>query len=194
MLKGKNAVLLGLFLLSTCGMTNAADSLIVQYVTWSTQALNYFDSLNVYQSGKAELITGRGTTSVMKTYQMTQAEMNNLIALFTNNNYSSFDSAYQSGCLACQAFAIEYGNKRVYGNTTGGSTQLANIKAGLDSLVNKIKNASSVICVNNNSVAARPHQARLQLVNKAGCFHIIARDGKTQGMYSVLGHLVAGSN
>jgi hypothetical protein len=173
-------------------MTTAADTLIIQYVKGGAGISLTFDSLKVYQSGKADLIISTFTSDSTKTYQLTQVELNDLIALFTNNNYSSLDSVYQSGCLACPVYSIMYGNKRARGNYTGTSIQLANIKAGLDTLVNKIMNATPVIYskskqTNSIGSASSSCHARLHLAGSTARAGIEIVREKGPDAYSILG-------
>jgi hypothetical protein len=192
MLNGKKAILGFLILVSSCASISAADIVIINYVKSGLNGGYPFDSLKVFQSGKADLITTSFNSSTIKSYQLTQVELNALIKLFTDNNYSSLDSMYMSGCLACPVYSITYGNKRVRGNFTGGSTQLANIKAGLDTLVNKIRNATPIIFSNSNPVnssenASSSFRVRLSLRNNAGPIGIkIVRTGNP-GTFTFLG-------
>ena len=158
MFDGRKVRLFFLIVVSICGMVSAADTLIVDYVTSGGNGGFPFDSLKVFQSGKSDLITTTFTSSTTKAYQLTQTELASLISLFTDNNYSSLDSMYMSGCLACSIYSITYGNKRVRGNYTGASAQLANIKAGLDTLVNKIRNGHGDL---PNSIRSKSHRKRL---------------------------------
>jgi hypothetical protein len=141
MFNKKKSMLFLLILVSLCTPITAADTVIVQYVKTGVNGALPFETLKVYQSGKAELTTSNITVN----YTLTSAELSDLIRLFTDNNFSSLDSTYWSGCLACPTWNITYGKKKVSGNYTGTSVPLANIKAGLDALVVKIKNSATVI-------------------------------------------------
>jgi phage tail sheath gpL-like len=94
-----------------------------------------------------------------------------------------------SGCLACPVWNITYGKKKVSGNYTGTSVPLSNIKAGLDALVTKIKNSSTVVLIKARSggTVSSSISTRLNLNHGAGPSGItIARKGAT-GAYSILG-------
>lgn len=191
MLNGKKAMLFLLVLVSLCAPAAAADTVIVQYVKSGPNGGFPYETLKVYQSGKAELINDNFSSSSTITYSLTPVELNDLIKLFTDNNFSSLDSTYWSGCLACPVWNITYGKKKVSGNTTGGSVPLANVKAGLDALITKIKNSAVVVFPKSNttfggnlSSSVRP---RLNLNHGAGTSGIsIVRKGFT-GAYTILG-------
>lgn len=98
---------------------------------------------------------------------------------------------YMSGCLACPVWNITYGKKKVSGNFTGTSVPLANIKAGLDALVTKIKNSALVVFPKGNAISGGNHsssiRARLNLNHGAGPSGIaIVRKGFA-GAYTILG-------
>lgn len=151
MLNGKKAMLFFLVLVFLCVPAAAADTVIVQYVKSGINGGFPYETLKVYQSGKAELITDNFSSSSTITYSLTPVELNDLIKLFTDNNFSALDSMYMSGCLACPVWNITYGKKKVSGNYTGTSVPLANIKAGLDALVTKIKNSAVVVFPKGNT-------------------------------------------
>ena len=193
MLKGKNVRLFFLILISCFASVLAStDSLIIQYVKSGVNGWFPFDTLKVYKSGNAELITATFTTSTTKAYSLTQGQLNDLVKLFTDNNFLALDSTYWSGCLACPEFAITYSNKTVRGNYTGGSVQFANIKAGLDSLVNKIKNPAPVVFNKGNPMSSGKNvspfiHAELNLNGDAGRSGIVMVRKGFSGAYTILG-------
>jgi hypothetical protein len=189
MLNGKKAMLFLLVFVSLCVPVAAADTVIVQYVKSGPNGGFPYETLKAYQSGKAELITDSFNSSTTITYSLTQVELNNLIKLFADNNFSSLDSLYMSGCLACPVWNITYGKKKVNGNYTGTSVPLANIKAGLDALVIKIKNSATVVFFKTRSSgnASSSIRARLNLNHCAGPLAIsIVRKGDLNA-YTLLG-------
>jgi hypothetical protein len=182
MISGKKTALFFLTLVSICVSAVAADSVIVQYVKSGPNGGFPFETLKVYQSATAELITATFNSSSTVTYSMTPVELSDLIKLFTDNNFSALDSSYQSGCLACPVWTITYGQKKVTGNTTGSSVPLANIKAGLDALVMKIKDSALVIAPQNSSTSrgnvSASFRAKLNLNGHAGRSGVVVvRDG-----------------
>ena len=191
MLNGKKATLFLLVLVSLCAPAAAADTVIVQYVKSGINGGFPYETLKVYQSGKAELITSTFNSSSTITYSMTPVELTDLIKLFTDNNFSALDSMYMSGCLACPVWNITYGKKKVSGNYTGTSVPLANIKAGLDALVIKIKNSATVLFFRaranaggNVSSSIRP---RLNMNHGAGPSGITVVPKGFTGAYTILG-------
>jgi hypothetical protein len=189
MVNGKKPMLFLVVLVSLCAPAAAADSVFVQYVKSGPNGGFPYETLRVYQSGKAELITDNFNASSTITYSLTPLELNDLIKLFTDNNFSALDSMYMSGCLACPVWNITYGKKKVSGNYTGTSVPLSNIKAGLDALVTKIKNSSTVVLIKARSggTVSSSISTRLNLNHGAGPSGItIARKGAT-GAYSILG-------
>jgi hypothetical protein len=191
MLNGKKTMLLLLVLVSLCVPVTAADTVLVQYVKSGPNGGFPYETLKVYQSGKAELITTTFNSSTTIIYSMTPVELNDLIKLFTDNNFSALDSMYMSGCLACPVWNITYSKKKVSGNYTGTSVPLANIKAGLDALVIKVKNSALVVIPKGNttfggSISSSIRQ-QLNLNHSAGPLGIvITRKGFTR-VYSILG-------
>jgi hypothetical protein len=192
MLNKKKSMLFLLILVSLCAPVAAADTVIAQYVKNGGNGGFPYETLKVYQSGKAELITDNFSSSSTINYTLTPTELGDLVKLFTDNNFSSLDSMYMSGCLACPVWNITYGKKKVSGNFTGTSVPLANIKAGLDALVVKIKNSATIIYLKSppadvGRTAASPFRARLNVNHSAGASGIdIVRKGNA-GAYTVLG-------
>jgi len=147
------AIIYFLFLLSCCASA-ADDTVILKYAVTGFSSWFPFDTMIVYQSGKAEVITAATNSNATKTSSLTPAELNTLARLFADNNYSSLDSNFLTPCLICPEFHIWYDNKQIVGNSTDGNAQLANIKAGLDTLVAKIKNGAPVVPFKDNRAAA----------------------------------------
>jgi len=178
MLSKLKVVLYLLFAIS-CSASAASDSVIVQYVISSYNGGFPFDTLKVYQSGKDEVITATLNSDTTKTSSLTPTELNNLVLLFTDNNYSALDSNFMGPCLICPVFRINYNNKRIVGNSTGGSAQLTNIKAGLDSLVAKIKKATTNISFTNNhsSVYNLSQSTRIKFNFQSASHALIVREG-----------------
>jgi hypothetical protein len=186
---GKKAMLFLVVILSLCTPIVAADTVIVQYVKSGVNGNFPYETLKVYQSVKAELITSTFNSSSTIPYSMSPAELADLIKLFTDNNFSSLDSSYMSGCLACPVWDITYGKKMVSGNMTGTSVPLANIKAGLDALVTKIKNSSTVVFYKTGSrVNVSPSiRTRLNLRHAVGRSGIVIVRRGFGDAYTILG-------
>jgi hypothetical protein len=190
----KRMILIPFFVLaSLCATVSAADTVVVQYVKTGPNGGYPLDTLKVHQSGSAQLLTTTFNLSAMKTYAMTQVEFNALIALFTDNSFSTLDSSYQSGCLACAMWSITYEKKTVRGNNTGTSVPLANIKAGLDSLVTKIINSTSVV-LNRGSSAGFAKNSASSILAKQSLRHEASFRGieivRPTGLYTIQGQCI----
>jgi hypothetical protein len=124
--------------------TASADTLVV-YRKTGINGGPPIRTLYVHDSGAVDLITDNFTIQDTVSDTLSPAELQRLIALFTDNHYGQLDSLYFSGCLSCPEFSVTYGGKTVSGNAPAANDSLRAITGGLDELVTRLMQPSGVV-------------------------------------------------